>query len=87
MQQISFLTREDVKAAVLEALSETKPQQSTNEPEQYIYGLKALAAFLGVGITTAWQLKKSGRLPYYQIGKKVFFKQSEVLALTSKSIK
>ncbi len=86
MQPISFLTKEDVKAAVLEALSESKPQQQNKEPENIIHGLQGLADFLGVGITTAWSLKKAGKIPYYQAGKKLFFKQSEVLAATSKTL-
>jgi len=85
MQQISFLTREDIKSAVLEALSEATPQPQKHQPERYIYGLRELALFLGVGVTTAWHLKKSGKIPYYQTGKKLFFKESEVLAATSKN--
>jgi hypothetical protein len=87
MQQITFLTRDDVKTAVLEALFEANNQRPASQPEQYIYGLRELAIFLGVGITTAWHLKKSGKIPFYQAGKKLFFKQSEVLAATSKSLK
>jgi hypothetical protein len=85
MESITLLTKEDIKSAVLEVLSEM-PRTTDREPEQYIYGLKDLAAFLGVGITTAWSLKKSGKLPYYQTGKKVFFKKSEILATTSKTL-
>lgn len=80
MQQISFLTVNDVKEAVLAALTEhesKKPQQNTN-PEQYIYGLQGLADFLNVGVTTAWKIRKSGKIPSYQAGKKLFFKKSEV---------
>lgn len=87
MQQFSFLTREDIKSAVLEALSETRPHQPTNQPEKYIYGLRGLADFLGVGVTTAWNLKNSGKLKYYTTGKKLFFKQSDVLEATSKNLK
>lgn len=80
MQQISFLTKEDVKLAVLEALSEHQAQTppKTTEPEQYIYGLEALSKHLGIGITTAWSLKKQGKIPFYQTGRKVYFKKSEV---------
>lgn len=85
MQPISFITKEDVKAAVLEALSEIQPQQQPTKPDTIIHGLQGLANYLGVGITTAWNLKKSGKIPYYQAGKKIFFKESEVLKATSKS--
>lgn len=84
MQPISFMTKEDVKAAVLEALSEMKPQQQPAQPDTIIHGLQGLADFLGVGITTAWSLKKSGKIPFYSAGKKCFFKESEILAATSK---
>lgn len=79
-QTISFLTKEDVKLAVLEALSEHQPQTppKTTEPEAYIYGLEALSKHLGIGVTTAWKLKKTGKLPFYQAGKKLYFKKSEV---------
>lgn len=70
------MTREDVKQIVLEALSETRPKPT--EPETYIYGLDGLAAHLGISITSAWRLRKSGKLPFYQAGKKLFFKKSEI---------
>jgi len=90
MQHLTLITKEDIKAAVLEALSESQQQTDTTtkqEPEKYIHGLQGLADFLGIGVTTAWQLKKSGKLPYYQTGKKLFFKQSEILAATLKPAK
>ena len=90
MQQLTVLTKEDIKAAVLEALSESQQQNKpteSKEPEKYIHGLQGLADFLGIGVTTAWQLKRSGKLPYYQTGKKLFFSQSEVLAATLKPAK
>ncbi len=84
MQQFTLLTKEDIKSVVLEALSESKHHQTPPQPEKYIYGLKGLADFLGVGITKAWQLKNSGTISFYQTGKKLFFKESEVLQATKK---
>jgi hypothetical protein len=87
MQTISFLTFEDVKRAVNEVLTENKQLiTKTPEPEVYIYGLKNLAAFLGICVTSAWSLKKQGRLPYYQAGKKLYFKKSEIEAVTANRI-
>ncbi len=85
MQQFTFITKEDVKAAVLEALSETQPQTVTPANDLIIRGLGGLASYLGVGITTAWKIKNSGTIPYYQSGKKIFFKESEVLRATAKN--
>lgn len=88
MQQINFLSFDDVKRAVSEVLSEN--EQFTNnskpEPEVYIHGLQGLADFLGIGVTTSWKLVKKGKLPYYRAGKKYYFKRSEIEAVTSNRI-
>lgn len=70
------MTREDIRQIVMEAISETKPKPT--EPEQYIHGYEGLAAHLGISITSAWRLRKSGKLPFYRAGKKLFFKASEI---------
>ncbi|HRZ41709.1 MAG TPA: helix-turn-helix domain-containing protein [Bacteroidales bacterium] len=84
MAHIYIITKEDVKAAVLEALSESRPTAVNYTPERIIHGLQGLAEFLGIGVTTAWKLKKSGKIPFYSAGKKLFFKESEVLSATQK---
>jgi len=43
-------------------------------------GLKDLAEFLGISKPSALKLKNSGRIPYIQIGHKLIFNSSEVLA-------
>ena len=78
MQQIQILGIEDIKTAVREVLAE-KPK-TDREPEQIIHGLKGLSVF-GIGVTTAWKLVKSGKLPHYRSGKKIFFKKSEIEAV------
>jgi hypothetical protein len=79
--QATLTTRDELRQLIAEALADFQtPPPPQPEPETYIHGLQALADFLGVGITTAWQLKKSGKFSYYQAGKKLFFKKSEVLA-------
>jgi len=82
----AILTIDELKIALREVLQENTPPQATTEPEQYIYGLKGLAKFLGVSITTAWHLKNTGKIPYYMAGKKLFFKRSEVLTATAKTL-
>ncbi|HAK00375.1 MAG TPA: hypothetical protein DCM62_10145 [Bacteroidales bacterium] len=84
-QFFSLLNKEDIKAAVIEALAETKSTpKTTSEGSKTIYGLKGLATYLGIGVVTAWKLKKSGKIPYYQSGKKFFFKEDEILKATLK---
>ena len=51
-----------------------------------ICGLGGLAEYLGVCVKTAFNIKKSKRIPYYQIGRKIYFKESEILeAMSSKT--
>ncbi|NCC74182.1 MAG: DNA-binding protein [Sphingobacteriia bacterium] len=77
MTAISLLTKEDVKAAVLEALDEHSAVQTAPTEEQYLHGLKELAEFCNLGMTTAWRISKV--IPSYRTGRKLFFKKSDVL--------
>jgi|GEM_PF-976012 len=43
-------------------------------------GLKDLAEFLGISKPSALKLKNSGRIPYIQVGNKLIFNSSDVLA-------
>ncbi len=72
--------RDELKSIVSECLAEQAATATPPpEPESYIHGLQGLADFLGTGVTAAWSLKKSGKVPFYQTGRKLFFKKSEVL--------
>ncbi len=53
--------------------------QTKNLKSNKIRGIKGLAEFLNVSISTAHKFKASGEIPYYQIGKIVFFDSEEVL--------
>lgn len=55
-----------------------------SQEENQIKGIKALAAFLHCSVQTAHNLKKSGKIKYYQFGRVVFFDKAEVLAAIQK---
>ena len=89
MQEISLLTKEDVRNEIRQAIQELilenqLPKSDPSSPEEYLHGLQSLANFIGTGLTTAWRLVKEGKIPKYQTGKKLFFKKSEVLKALSK---
>ena len=44
-----------------------------------------LREILGRKSTAMWELKASGRLPFYKIGRKTFYKKSDVLKLIEES--
>ncbi|MGV8096004.1 MAG: DUF3853 family protein [Mangrovibacterium sp.] len=54
------------------------------EESKLIYGLDGLAKFLGCSEMTAFRLKKSGRIPYFQTGRTLVFKSDEVLKAMEK---
>jgi hypothetical protein len=53
------------------------------EQDEVLNGLKGLSRFLGVSIGTAQRIKR--KVPYYQCGKTLRFKKSEVLKAISKN--
>ncbi|WP_108867514.1 helix-turn-helix domain-containing protein [Aquimarina aquimarini] len=46
---------------------------------------KETAAFLGISVTSLISWKKKGKVPYYQIGRSIFFSKSELLKLARKN--
>jgi hypothetical protein len=44
-----------------------------------IYGIQGLASFIGCYEPTAVKIGRSGQFPRYQVGRKIFFLESEVL--------
>lgn len=51
----------------------------------YLHSLKELADFLHCSIVTVQKLKNSKDIPYHQVGRKVIFKKSDVLAAMVKN--
>lgn len=81
MNEIKFLTTEDVKIALREVLAEQTPPHPS-EQDGFLYGLNELAKFAHVGTTTAWRIAKT--LPSYKTGRKIFFRKSDVLEALKK---
>lgn len=71
--------REEIKTAVTEALDERKSAQERH----LIYGLKGLAAFLGVSHSTAYRIKRSKVLSKatFQINRSIAFDADQVLSI------
>ena len=51
-----------------------------NTVSRKLFSMQELADFLGCTTVTAQKIKNSGKLPYYQIGRKVIFDTDKVLA-------
>ncbi|SDL14774.1 DNA binding domain-containing protein, excisionase family [Catalinimonas alkaloidigena] len=70
-----------VKQAVRQVLLEYQDQKGATEEE--LLKLPQVAALLGVSKQTIYEWKRQGKLPAHKIGRRVFFKKSEVVAALS----
>ena len=46
---------------------------------------KEAAKFLGVSVTTIISWKKSGKVPYYSVGRSIFYSKKELLDIARKN--
>lgn len=78
--EIIVITKEQLKAIVLECLEEYHSNQKDNskQPEKYLYSIKELADFIHCSMATANKIKKSGKIRYSQIGRKILFRVDEI---------
>jgi len=56
--------------------------QPEKQDSKKLYSMKELAEFLECSVPTAQKIKNSGKIPFYQIGRKVMFDKDEVLNAT-----
>jgi len=80
------------KEAFFDLLNEweaSKPEiqkKEVKESEEIYFSQGEAARFLRMSIPTIICWKKNGKIPYYQHGRKVLFKKSEVLEAMKKSV-
>ena len=68
-----------VRDAVREEVATLKqPQAEKKDTKATLRGIRALAVYLGVSTATAQRLKNEGKVPFSQVGKRVFFVPCEV---------
>lgn len=77
-QELTALVESAVERAITKVTS-TIETPTPDKPEQFIRGIKGLAAFLKVSIPTAQKMKNNGVFPCYQDGRVCVFKPNEVL--------
>lgn len=57
--------------------------EKKQEQSKFIYGLQGLCEFLDISMKTACSLTKN--LPHYRAGRKIFFKEDEILNYMAKN--
>lgn len=82
-------TKEDLKRVVkmvLEELRKTEYIQETSlNPEDDRLTQREAAKFLGISVTSLISWKKKKIVPYYQIGRSIFYSKKELLDLARKN--
>ncbi|WP_273565831.1 helix-turn-helix domain-containing protein [Maribacter halichondriae] len=82
-------TKEDLKRTVKMVLEEMRKTEFINEtsinPEDDRLSQQEAAKFLGISVTSLISWKKKKIVPYYQIGRAIFFSKKELLDLARKN--
>ncbi|PIB30587.1 helix-turn-helix domain-containing protein [Maribacter sp. 4G9] len=82
-------TKEDLKRTVKMVLEELRKTELINEtsinPEDDRLTQQEAAKFLGISVTSLISWKKKKIVPYYQIGRAIFFSKKELLDLARKN--
>jgi DNA-binding transcriptional regulator YiaG len=77
---------ERIVEVVIDRLRKTEFIQETPiNPTEDRLSQKEAAAFLGISVTSLIAWKKKGKVPYFQIGRSVFFSKSQLLKLAQKN--
>ncbi len=71
--------------AVNKAVKKINPNNKTTEKENDFLDQQQAAKFLHISLPTIIRWKKEKKIPYYQEGRKVLFKKSELLKVLQKN--
>lgn len=91
MSNVLFYThnKEDLVRAVRLVINEIRKTDTISNnpinPEEDRLTQKEAALFLGISVTSIISWKKLGKVPYYQIGRSIFFSKSELLKIAQKN--
>ncbi|HLV63634.1 helix-turn-helix domain-containing protein [Galbibacter sp.] len=91
MSNVLFYThnKEDLKRAVKMILDEIRKTETISDspidPEEDRLTQKEAAKFLGISVTSLISWKKKGIVPYFQIGRSIFYSKTELLKIARKN--
>jgi len=91
MSNVLFYThnKEDLVRAVKLIINEIRKTESIPDtpinPEEDRLTQKEAATFLGISVTSIIAWKKAGKIPYYQIGRSIFYSKNELLKIARKN--
>ena len=74
--ELGKIVQESVKKEI-ENLFPVSPKRSNEE--QVLLNRKQACKLLGCSLTTLYHYQKDGRIPFHQVGRKIFFDKEELL--------
>lgn len=70
--------RQEIKDALLEALSEVKQTQVVVMPDSHSWSIKECADYLGISESHLRKIVSSGAIPFFRMGVRVQFHPSQI---------
>lgn len=83
-------TKEDLKKAVKLIIDEIRKTEILDSKSDLVddrLSQREAASFLGISVTSIIAWKKQEKIPYFQIGKAIFYSKSDLLKLARKNQK
>ena len=83
-------TKEDLKKAVKLIIDEIRKTEILDSKLDLVddrLSQREAASFLGISVTSIIAWKKQEKIPYFQIGKSIFYSKSDLLKLARKNQK
>ena|SRR5688572_4786535 len=82
-------TKKDLELTVELVINRLRKTEIINDtpinPEEDRLTQREAAKFLGISVTSLISWKKQGKVPYYQIGRSIFFSKAELLKLARRN--
>ena len=78
---ISIFFKEEIKSAVKQALESSPlfhPLIEEAKDRTKLFGIRNGAAYVGCAPSTFQKLKNQGKIPFHEVGKRVFFYSDEI---------
>lgn len=84
---LTSISLDDLKIVITESLSSELQKFSPKQPpiqDDQLIKINEVAKILNVSKVTIFAWKKSGKLPFYRISNKIYFKRNEILEALKK---
>ena len=79
-----LITEEKMDELLKKAINQAKAETSEPKPEERLLTREEAAKMLSVDVSTLWRWEKEGHLLPSRIGKRIYYKYSEIQRITER---